>query len=183
MQSIATLAPIAAQQFDEVAPPSGVSPSVKNLFLLLQGSYGSQFLSKFSTGVMDPTGKRDLGIRAAMVVWDQALARFPAPVLEDAARRVRQEHTDFPPNLAQVEVLCEACMPRQTYAEENNLPRLAAPAPVAPVVVSFAQHNDGKDWARRLLAREAAGETLKPIQQRFAREALRMSATQKGGVA
>ena len=148
-----------------------VSPAVRKLFILLHGSYGSLFISKFSTGEKDAKG-HDKGIRAAMKVWESKLQRFPNDVLETAADRLTAEHPEFPPNLPQFEALCVAVMPRPTYAEENNLVRLPPPV-VAPVeLVGFEPRGDDKDWARRLLARHDAGEVLKPIQLRFAREAL-----------
>ena len=54
-----------------------ISTSVRNLFLLMQGAYGSLFLSRFATGVLDGRG-RDQGIRSAMLVWSHALSRFSA---------------------------------------------------------------------------------------------------------
>ena len=76
MQSIATLAHTAFNQpkpKPETEAGAESREAVKNLFLLLQGSYGSLFLSKFATGVLDEK-KRDLGIRAAMAVWRAATA-------------------------------------------------------------------------------------------------------------
>lgn len=173
MHNVATLAAQAVQQTQApAAEPLQVNPVVRKLFMLLHGSYGNLFISKFSTGEKDAQG-RDKGIRAAMKVWESKLAQYSADVVETAAGRMTAAHAEYPPNLPQFEVLCIAAMPRQTYAEENNLPRLPAPTPAAPVeLVDFKPRGDMKDWARRLLARHDAGEVLKPIQLRFAREAL-----------
>lgn len=172
MTDIATLATQAIQQAHAAPESLQVKPVIRKLFILLHGSYGNLFISKFSTGEKDAQG-RDKGIRAAMKVWESKLAQYPADVVETAAARMTAAHAEFPPNLPQFEVLCTAAMPRQTYAEENNLPRLAAPVPAAPVeLVDFKPKGDMKDWARRLLARHDAGEVLKPIQLRFAREAM-----------
>lgn len=176
MNNVATLAAHAIQHAAPAAEPQQASPVVRKLFILLHGSYGTLFLSKFSTGEKDAAG-HDKGIRAAMRVWDAKLQRFPADVVHTAADRLTSAHPQFPPNLPEFEALCESVMPRQTYAEENNLPRLAAPEPVAPVaLVDFKPLGDMRDWARRLLARHEAGEVLKPIQLRFAREAMGVKA-------
>lgn len=128
-----------------------VGSTVKLLFVTLQGSYGSLFLSKFATGVTDSEG-RDLGIRSTMKVWDAALSKFPAATIEAAAKKLMQEHPEFPPNLPQFVKSCEAAMPRKTYAQEQGFTALPAPK-VEPIKVDLEAKNDGKDWARRILYR------------------------------
>lgn len=146
-------------------------PVVRKLFVLLQGSYGTLFVSKFATGLKDDKG-RDKGIRAAMLLWDARLARFPAEVVEAAAMRLTGEHPKFPPNLPEFEALCEAAMPRQTYAQLQGLPLLPAPQSM-PVHVELVPHGDGKDWARRVLARVKQGDrTVKRFSLKAACEAL-----------
>lgn len=158
MHNVATLAASAVHQAPQAqaAEPLQVNPVVRKLFMLLHGSYGNLFISKFSTGEKDGQG-RDKGIRAAMKVWEAKLAKFPADVVEIAAERLSAEHPDYPPNLPQFEKVCRAATPRQTYAEQEGLKRLPAPV-AAPVQVSLTLKNDGKDWARRILARIAAGD-------------------------
>ena len=167
------VAHVGTAQAPQTAEPLQVSPVVRKLFMLLHGSYGALFLGKFSTGEKDAQG-RDKGIRAAMKVWDAKLASFPPDVVEKAADRLSAQYPDFPPNLPQFEAVCRAAMPRTTYAEESGLPRLAAPVAAQVEPVNFVPHGDAKDWARRLLARHEAGDSLRPIQLRFARQALGM---------
>ena len=147
------------------------SVTVRKLFVLLHGAYGSTFLSKYSTGEKNDEGS-DKGVVAAMLVWDAALSKFAPDVVEAAAKRLMAEDPKFPPNMPQVEKVCEAITPRKTYAEEAGLPRLPAPEPAAPIKVSFEMRGDGKDWARRIMARNEAGDKIRPITLRFAREAL-----------
>ena len=53
--------------------------------------------------------------------------------------------------------LCRAATPRKTYAEEAGL--LALPSPTFQrMEVPIVAHGDGKDWARKLLARSDAGD-------------------------
>ena len=143
----------------------------RKLFLLMHGAYGNLFTSKFSTGEKDANGK-DKGIRAAMMVWESTLSKYPPDVVETAARRLSSECPDYPPNLPQFESICRAVMPRKTYAEENHLPRLPAPEKQVIGNIEYEARKDGKDWARRILARQKAGEKMNPTSLLFARQGL-----------
>ena len=149
------------------------SPTVRKLFVLLHGAYGSTFLSKYATGEKNADGN-DKGVLAAMLVWDAGLSKFASDVIESAAKRLMAEDPKFPPNLPQMEKVCEAITPRKTYAEEAGLPRLPAPEPAAPMKVSFEMRGDGKDWARRIMARQEAGDRIRPYSLQCARQALGM---------
>ena len=160
MKDIATLASHATHETqarssgEEAAEATlrGISSVVRKLFILLHGSYGSLFTSKFATGQM--VGDHDKGSISAMRVWDAKLSRFAPDVIEAAAGRLSAAHPKHPPNLPEFEALCEAAEPRKTYAEEQGL--TALPAPVAkPVQVDVPSHDDGKNWARRILGRAA----------------------------
>ena len=153
MQNISALAPAALHGGGQEPPGN---PAVKNLFLVMQGCYGALFLSKFATGVVDDQG-RDLGVRAAMRVWRTTLGKYAPDVIEAAVARLTAEHPDYPPHLPQFEAMCKAATPRLTHAEELGL--LALPAPtVQRIAVSIERRNDGKDWARLILARFEAGD-------------------------
>ncbi|MGQ8877474.1 hypothetical protein ACUTR7_08160 [Delftia sp. NA_296.1] len=153
MQSISALSSVA---ITGELRQQAASSAVKNLFLVMQGSYGSLFLSKFATGVLDDGG-RDLGVRAAMRVWSAALAKYDSSVIETAVARLPAAHPDFPPHLPQFEALCRAATPRSTHAELQGWTRLPAPG-ASPVRVQLVPVGDGKDWARRILARIRAGD-------------------------
>lgn len=171
MTDVATLAAEAVHQAQHA--PRGESPLVRKLFLLMHGAYGNLFVSKFATGEKDGQGK-DKGIRAAMMVWDSKLQGYPLEVVETAAGRLQRDHPDFPPNLPQFEKLCEAAMPRKTYAEEAGLPMLPAPAPAEPMKVDITPKRDGRDWARSIIARDEAGDKIKPYTLQCAHQALGM---------
>ncbi|MBN9323679.1 MAG: hypothetical protein J0H24_17165 [Delftia acidovorans] len=180
MDSLANIAHGAVQQAMERAEPlDAVAPVIRKLFVVLHGSYGNLFASKFATGERDETGKHDKGILAAMKVWQSKLSRFPEDVIQIAAGRLVKEHPDFPPNLPQFEKVCEAATPRPTYAEQQGLPRLAAPV-IEPIKVDLQPKNDGKDWARRILYRVERGDkSVGRYAQREARIALGMEGKQK----
>ena len=175
MQAVSTLVQPGMQQAQQ-QEQKGISAGVKNLFLMLQGSYGAPFLAKFSSGVKDDQG-RDLGIRSTMKVWDARLAKFPADVLATAYERVIVESPEFPPGLPLIEKICQAAMPRKTYAQEQGLPALPAPQRQA-VRVEVQMRNDGKDWARKLKARHEHGEKLGPHQITAYRQALGLEGRQ-----
>lgn len=147
------------------------NPVIRRLFLHLHGYYGNLFVSKFSTGERDSTGK-DKGIRAAMLVWDSELSKFPSDVVESAMSRLSSESPDFPPNLPQFVRICQACMPRKTYFEENAIPRLAAPETRRVGNVEYEAKHDGKDWARKILAGIEAGDKRTVTVRKMAMDAL-----------
>lgn len=163
-----------AKQAKVEAILKSVSPVVRKLFVVLHAAYGSLFTSKFATG--QKVGEHDMGMVSAMKVWDSTLSRLPGEVIEAAAARLNTEHPEFPPNLPQFERLCAAAMPRKTWAQEQGLPALPAPK-IQPVQVSLDARGDGKDWARRILARIEQGDrTVTPYIVKSARQALRVEA-------
>lgn len=178
MTDVASLAEQAIRKAGS-QPPRGESATIRKLFMLMHGAYGNLFTAKFATGEKDANGK-DKGIRAAMAVWDAALAKYPAEVIEAAALRMQAEFHEFPPNLPQFEALCKAAMPRKTYAEQHGLqPAPALPKPVEAALRNppgFEPKNDGRDWARRILARKAAGEHVNVCALRMAKEELESAA-------
>lgn len=155
------------------------SAAVRQLFMLMHGSYGNLFLSKFSTGEKDATGK-DKGIKSAMLVWDNSFREFTPEIVQTAAKRAIVDFPDFPPSMPQFLALCRALTPRKTYAEEHGF--TALPPPVAkPMAVDYTRKNDGKDWARKILARHAAGEKIIPYSLNCAKAAL-MTPGQRAGL-
>lgn len=139
-------------------PQEAIGQRIKQLFMLLHGCYGSPFTAKFATGKLDEKG-RDRGTLSAMMVWQASLQRYSDAVVQEAAQRCREAHPSFAPSLAEFEALCKACTPRQTYAQQQGWKSLPPPqAEEKPV--SFEAKGDGKDWARRILARHEAGMTV-----------------------
>ncbi len=156
---IATIAADAVEKDGRAAGARAVSPTVRKLFLMLFGAYGNTFAAKFSTGKLDEADGQDLGTKAAMRVWDRTLARFPGDVVETAAKRLVKENPEFPPSLGKLEAGCEAAMPAKDYFETEGVPRLPAPV-LQPVQVKVDALGDGRDWARVIEARAAAGDKL-----------------------
>jgi len=153
MQSIGQLVHHATQPQSE--HDQQASSTVRKLFLILQGTYGTQFLSKFSTGMLDnSTPPRDKGVMTAMRVWDRALSKYTGEVIEEAANRVAEAHKQFPPNLAEFEALCRAAAPSgsQVWLTPERCERLLAlPKPkMERLDIAIEPVGDGKDGYRKI---------------------------------
>jgi len=162
LKPIVSAAPgiVSLDQFRGSNPEKRAVPieSVNQVFKVLHGAYGSLFLAKFSTGELDENGK-DKGIRAAMLVWESTLAKYSPDTIETAAKRLTEVCPEFPPNLPQFESICKAVMPRKTFSDDQ--PRRLPPPEEKPIgPVEFVAMNDGRDWARKILARQAAGARI-----------------------
>ena len=160
-----------ANPAQQPAQPSSIEPRIKRLFMLLHGRYGTAFTSKFATGKLDSVGS-DRGTLSAMLVWQSDLRRYADDVVQEAAQRCKDSHPTFPPSLPDFEALCKASMPRETYAQQNGWQSLPPPVEKQSAAVNFEKQNDGKDWARRILARNGAGEKIATYTLQSARIAL-----------
>lgn len=137
---------------------------VDKIFDKLTLVYGQPFLRRWA----------DLDLEAVKADWAHELAGFEQHP-EAIAWALQNLPTDKPPT-----VLEFRAMARKAPAKE--LPRLEAPkadpAVVAAVVAGLnpsiraPKGDDGKDWARRHLARHKEGHKVPAITLRFAREAL-----------
>lgn len=96
--------------------PGPDEEDVKRVFMVLHGYYGSLFLSKFSTGMVDSSG-RDQGVANARRVWAHRLRNFDAQTIATALELCQRQHPEFPPALPQFVALCAAARPREVYRE------------------------------------------------------------------
>jgi len=87
---------------------------VNNIFKVFHGFYGNLFLSKFSTGEVDPQGG-DAGIVSARQIWGHGLRDFDAGTVKAALGQCMDRHPEFPPSLPQFVALCSANKPREVY--------------------------------------------------------------------
>lgn len=171
----------AGQQQGHLAPRPEASQRIRKLFVVLQGAYGTAFLAKFSSGELNER-REDKGVRAAQLVWDVDLAKFEDDVIEAAFKSIKRECPEFPPSLPQFEKVCEALTPRKTYFEESGLLALPAPKVERLLDVPVELQGDGKDWARKIVARINHGDqTVTRHSRMAAMDALGMN-KQHGGV-
>jgi hypothetical protein len=136
----------------------------------MQGNYGARFLNQWRSGQMTADGQEDIGIRNAMAVWGRALAGF---VDHPKALAIALDNLpDSPPTLPEFVTLCRETA-RRDRDDTSRLPYQPTPderaradeaARAASGAVSVAGKLDPKAWAKKLKARNEAGESLLPVQ-------------------
>ena len=131
-------------------------PVVERLYERLTGTYGRDFLDRY----------RALDENSVKSLWGHELAGFAGNL--HAIAWGLENLPERPPNVIEFRNLC-----RRSPAPD--VPRLPEPKadPIRRAAASGGEH-DGKAWARRLIARHEAGEDLRPIALRFARDALKL---------
>lgn len=143
-------------------------PVVERLYERLTGTYGRDFLDRY----------RALDENSVKSLWGHELAGFAGNL--HAIAWGLENLPERPPNVIEFRNLCR----RSPAPDVPRLPepkadpaRVAAElrklAPIRRAAASGGEH-DGKAWARRLIARHEAGEDLRPIALRFARDALKL---------
>lgn len=136
--------------------------AIDRLFERLAATYGASWTRQWA----------DVPMADVKSAWAHELAPFA-----QSPHRLAWALENLPPrcpNVIEFKALC-----RQAPAPETpRLPEPAAdPARVKAELAKLSASNpaekqDPKDWARRILAKEQAGEKLNPLTLRFAREAL-----------
>ena len=141
--------------------------AIDRLFDRLAATYGNEWARRWE----------GLDHAAIKTLWAHELASFAGRL--DAIAWALENLPSRAPNVIEFKQLCRAA-PR---APESLLPEPKAdPARVAAELAKLdtvrkqatSSRVDHKAWARRLIARHEAGEVLRPIQLRFAKEALRL---------
>jgi len=141
-------------------------PWVDKIFLKLTLVYGREFAGRWE-GLTIADVKTDWGHElAGFEAWPEAIAHAlanlphgkPPTVLEfrELARKA--------PRKALVELPGPAADPARMAAELAKMAEMTGRRPAAVL--------NGRAWAEQLLSRHKAGEVLRPVQVRFAHEAL-----------
>jgi hypothetical protein len=144
--------------------------AVDRLFERLMATYGREFMGRYEgqeIGAVKSIWAHELaGFSDHMHSLAWALEHLPerAPNVIEFRNLARRAPTPDVPRLPE-----PAADPARVAAELARL----APARKAIAAAAAGDH-DPKAWARRLLARHAAGDRLRPIALRFAHEALRL---------
>lgn len=134
------------------------------IFAKLAVRYGAAWLRQWD-GLNMMTVKSD---------WASELSGFSRNL--EPLRHALRNLPDRCPNVVQFRAIANAC-PLPEFKQ------LSAPKADEKVVAeqiakqtelrsALAPHRDGKAWAKRVIAQHAAGDPIRPIQLRFAREAL-----------
>lgn len=113
-----------------------------------------------------------------IATWREYLTPFSGEDIRDALSACPGAYVDYPPTLPQFVNLCKDA--RRVRAATT--PRLTPPVPVmspeqmaavkATVATLAKPERDGKGWARKIMARKAAGEHLPWISVEYAQEVL-----------
>ena len=150
---------------------SAVLPSawIERLFSRFRAIYGNRVETMW----------READPREVQSVWGESLGRYEAVDIKRALETMVLAYADYPPTLPQFTSMCrDARNARTQQAAKLTHVRYN---PVAPEVLAAIHEltrdpvnrkRDPKDWARRILARESAGEKLPIIALTSAREAL-----------
>lgn len=142
--------------------------AIDRLFERLAATYGAQWTRQW----------QDVPMADVKTAWAHELSGFSGSL-----NRIAWALENLPPKCPNVIEFKNLC--RQAPAPEA--PRLPEPkadpervkaelAKLAPVRQSVAtSQRDGREWARRIVARSEAGDRIRPITLRFAKEALRIT--------
>ena len=138
--------------------------AVEWLWARLIATYGVRFMAQYE-GVPVADVKTD---------WANRLARFHDR--REAVLWALENLPDSPPNAPAFARLCAQApapvVPALPEPPADPVRVRAELAKLAPVLSKPVQRADGREWARRLLARAEAGERLSITAVRMAREAL-----------
>jgi hypothetical protein len=145
------------------------TPWVDRIFDKLTLVYGQAFLRRWS----------DIDINAVKSDWAHELAGF-AQHPRAIAYALDNLPADKPPTVLEFRAMARRAPPADVPkldAPKANPERVATELAKLAPVLKKRQSVDGKDWARRIIARHEAGEKLTAVAVKFAREALERSAS------
>lgn len=140
------------------------TPWVDKIFDKLTLIYGQSFLRRWA----------DIDLNAVKSDWAHELAGF-AQHPRAIAWALQNLPPERQPTVLEFRALARKAPPEvrpQIEAPPADPSRVAAELAKLAPVLRQAPSVDGKEWARRILARDKSGEVIRPICLRFAREAL-----------
>lgn len=142
--------------------------ALDRLFARLAATYGAAW-------------ERSLGstpLADVKTAWSHELSGFAGSL-----NRIAWALENLPPkcpNVIEFKALCRQApapeaprLPEPKADPERVKAELAKLAPVRQAVAT--SQRDGREWARRIVARQEAGDRIRPITLRFAKEALRIT--------
>lgn len=148
----------------EAKRPSLNIERAKFVFQALHGSYGNVFLSKFATGEL--VDGEDQGTVGAMRMWAGGLRGYDDLTIRAALNQCLKLHPEFPPNLAQFQLICEARRPREAYRAEAQAPAIG----MSPELVAKRKQERQERLARArgLMLSRASAHGLDGLKQAIA---------------
>lgn len=144
--------------------------AIDRLFERLGATYGSAWTRQWA----------DVPLSEVKTVWAHELSGYANESGLKAIAWVLENLPEKCPNTIEFRNLCRRApapavplLPEPKADPERVAAELAKLASVRKAAASSTR--DHKAWAKALMARHNAGDPIKPIQLRFAREALRLS--------
>lgn len=138
--------------------------AVDRLFDRLTATYGRDFVARFE----------GLDVNNVKTVWAHELSGFAnqLPALAWALENLPERA----PNVIEFRNLARRApapeVPRLPEPKADPARIAAELARLKPIRAPRAGGQDGRDWARRIIARHAQGDSVRPICLAFARQAL-----------
>jgi hypothetical protein len=146
--------------------------AIDRLFDRLTLVYGRAFMAQWE-------GIPDRQLQDLKTLWSDELSQF-SERLESVAWAL-ENLPPRAPNVVEFRNLChsaprapEAQLPEPAADKARVAAELSKLADVKKAAKSAVHRHDHKAWAKTLIARDAAGERVRPISLRFAKEALRL---------
>lgn len=146
--------------------------AIDRLFDRLTLTYGRAFMAQWE-------GIPDKQLSDLKTLWSDELGQF-----RDRLEAVAWALENLPPrapNVVEFRNLCrsaprapDAQLPEPAADKARVIAELSKLADVKKAAKSAVHGHDWKAWAKQLIARDAAGERVRPISLRFAKEALRL---------
>lgn len=138
--------------------------AIDRLFQRLEATYGAEWSRKWD----------GVPVQDVKTIWADELSGYAQNL--SAVAWALENLPDRAPNVIEFRAICRR-------APSPDVPRIEAPkadlqrvnaelAKLQEFRDSAAKETDGREWARRILTRHAAGEPINAIPLRFAREAL-----------
>jgi hypothetical protein len=141
---------------EDIERRNSVTMAVHKLFMDMHGAYGLSWAAKWETGQQNEDGK-DIGVVNAKRLWSDELydAGIDPQTIAVATKKCYREN-DKAPNFALFFEICKSIMPckNPTY-KDCIISKFEIEAPV--VIVDYEHHDDGLDWARKIVAKDDAG--------------------------
>lgn len=143
--------------------------AVDRLFSRLTMTYGPSFTRTFD----------GLDLNEVKSLWSHELSFYNTHERMAAVAWALENLPEKAPNIIEFKNLCRKApqveapkLPEPKANPERLKAEIAKLMPIAQAAAKQAQHTDGRDWARAILARKDRGEKIAAVTLRFAKEAL-----------
>jgi len=145
---------------------------VSRLFSRFQAIYGNKAATMWA----------DADLNEVRSVWAESLGRYEAVDIKRALETMVLAYTDYPPTLPQFAAMCRDARAIRGQGLPKIVHRYGGPSPEVLAAIHeltadpVNRKRDPKDWARKIVKREAEGEKVNLYSLECAREVLGIGA-------